>query len=68
MFTIQRFAVIAYALTVFMGGYLAVATLKNLWTSADNFENLASATSYGEDTLNHTLLVFDAVEPAAGTN
>lgn len=66
MFPIIRFAAIAYVLAVFTGGYLAVSALKGLWTEADRFEQLSAAASYGTDTLNNTLLVFDAIEPATG--
>jgi|GEM_PF-2617163 len=63
-----RIATAAYVLSIFVGGYLAVSTLKGLWTEADRFQTIASASEYGAETLDNTLLVFDAIEPAAGKN
>lgn len=66
MMPIARLAAVAYAVTIFLGGYLAVSTIKGLWTAAGHFEQLAVASTYGEDNLDRTMLVFDEIEPAGG--
>jgi hypothetical protein len=66
MFSLTRFAGLAYILIIFLGGYLAVSTLSGLWHQAASFERLATLSAQSTDALNDTLLVFDAIEPTAG--
>lgn len=63
MISVQRLVTLGYVLVVFIGGYFAVSGLKGLWTEAGHFERLASAGGVIND---HTTLIFDSVEPAAG--
>lgn len=66
MYPLVRAATITYALAVFIGGYLAVSTLKTLWTTAGQIDQLAAISASGADAASHTLLVFDEIQPSAG--
>lgn len=55
MFLSFRFATLVYALTVFTVGYVAAATIHDLWAQADRMQTLVSANAYG------------ALDPAAGS-
>jgi hypothetical protein len=65
MLGIERFVTVAYVLTVIVGGYLAVSSLKNLWSEAERFEQIITVSASGAVDP-HTFLVFDSVQPAAG--
>ena len=56
MFPSFRLATILYALTIFTVGYLAAATIHDLWHQASDMESRYEVMSY------------DAVTPAAGLN
>lgn len=66
MFPLVRIAAVAYVLSIFVGGYLAVATLKGIWTEAGRFERLASLSEAGANELDRTLLTFDSITPSSG--
>lgn len=63
MFTLERLMMMAYMLCIVTGSYMAVSTLKSLYSEARQLEMLASI-NLDSDT--HKVLVFDAIEPAVG--
>lgn len=69
MFTLERLIMFGYVLSILTGSYLAVSTLKNLYGEARELERLASLQIEEMNAQDdHKLLVFDAIEPAAGGN
>ncbi len=63
MFTLEKLVFFAYVLSIMTGSYLAVSTLRGLYAEARQLERLATLEA---DDLDHKVLVFDAIEPAAG--
>ncbi len=62
MLNLDRFFVVGYVLSALVGGYLVVATLKGMWTTAVGFHELAAVTAEAD----RTVLVYDSLEPAVG--
>ncbi|NBX66139.1 MAG: hypothetical protein EBQ96_03990 [Proteobacteria bacterium] len=67
MFSIERLIMFGYLLSVLTGSYLAVSTLRQLYSEARQLEQLATLEAQDiQDMKDRKLLVFDAIEPASG--
>jgi hypothetical protein len=63
MYFLEKMMLVAYICSLITGSYLAITTLRGVYSEGRRLERLSTISLDDEQ---HKVLVFDAIEPAAG--